>query len=339
MAGALRVVYTDPAWAVDEAGDLRPERADREREVLGPQIELGFGPYESGFQLTGAPLLDAVRGADALVVYRCQVTPELLDAAGPGCRVVARSGVGTDNLNAGLLAERGVYGFNVPDYCGDEVSSHTLALLLALERGVTVQDRLVRAGRWGIHRGQIPRRISDRRAGIVGFGRIGRATARKLQPFYRRVLAFDPYVPADLMASHGVDRVDRLGELFAQVDAVVLHAALTPETEHLIHAEVLAQARPDCLLVNTARGRLVDAPAVLAALREGRLGGFASDVFSPEDPNATEVGRELLGRDDVIVSSHRAFLSAESETSLRRRVAAGVRSVLIDKTPPDGRVA
>ncbi|MGC4804616.1 C-terminal binding protein [Micromonospora sp. DT233] len=336
---APRVVYTDPAWALDDAGVFDAARAHVEREVFGAQVALGFVPHDDGYA-TDERLLDAVRGADGLVIYRCRVTPELLDAAGPGCRVVARSGVGIDNLNAELLRSRGVCGFNVPDYCGDEVSTHTLALLLALERHVTVQDRLVRAGRWGIHRGGVPRRTSARDVGIVGFGRIGRATSRKLQAFYRRVYAYDPFVPADVPAGHGVTAVASLAELFSVADAVVVHADLNPETDHLIDAAVLAHARPAAILVNTARGRLVDPEAVLTALESGRLGGFGSDVFSPEDPNASPVTRKLLGRDDVVVSSHRAFLSVESELSLRRRVAAGVRSLLVDGEPPaQGRVA
>jgi len=198
----------------------------------------------------------------------------------------------------------------------------------------------VRVDDWGIHKGGIPRRTNLRTAGIIGFGRIGRATSRKLQPFYQRVLAYDPNVPADVMAGHGVSAAANLADFFATADAVIVHAALTPETDHLIDAGVLAYARTGALLVNTARGRLVDPAAVLDALEAGRLGGFASDVFSPEDPNHAPVTRKLLDRDDVVVSSHRAFLSAESELSLRWRVATGVRNLLVDGIPPAaGRVA
>ncbi|WP_033213688.1 C-terminal binding protein [Kitasatospora phosalacinea] len=336
----MRVVYTDPAWALDASGRPDPAAADLEREVLGPDIDVEIGPFEDGYLVSGPRLLEAVRGADALVVYRCQVDEALLAAAGPTCRVVARSGVGVDNLNGPLLAREGLIGFNVPDYCGDEVSTHTLALLLALERGVCVQDRLVRADRWGIHRGGVPRRTSAATVGIVGFGRIGRATARKLQVCYGRVLAHDPYVPPDVMAAHGVRAVADLPGLLAEADAVVLHTALTDETRGMVDRALLEHARPGQLLVNTARGALVDPAAVLAALESGRLAGFASDVFSPEDPNRSPDTRKLLERDDVVVSSHRAFLSTESELSLRRRVAAGVRAVLLDGTAPaEGRVA
>lgn len=348
----MRVVYTDPAWALDATGRPDSSRADLERDILGPGITVEFGPFDSGtgratdagsaggFVTSGERLLDAARGADALVIYRCQVTAEIIEVLRPSCRVIARSGVGFDNLRPDLLATAGIYGFNVPDYCGDEVSTHSVALLLGLERQICAQDRLVRDNRWGIHRGGIPRRTAERTVGIIGFGRIGRATARKLQPFYRRVLAHDPYVAADLMASHGVTPVPDLDALFAAADAVVIHAALTPETDGLVGVAALGSARPGTLLVNTARGRLVDTAAVLDALESGRLAGFASDVFAPEDPNTSPTARTLLSRDDVIVSSHRAFLSAESELSLRRRIAAGVRAVIVDDSPPpEGRLA
>jgi phosphoglycerate dehydrogenase-like enzyme len=336
----VRVVYTDPAWALTDGGGPDLSLASLEREILGPEIELSYGVYDEGWVMSGKRLVDQVLGADAVVIYRCEITEELLAALRPTCRVVARSGVGYENLRPDLLAGAGIYGFHIPDYCGDEVSTHTVALLLALERGICVQDRLVRADQWGIHRGGVPRRTIDRTIGIVGFGRIGRATARKLQPLYRNILAYDPYVAADLMASYGVVPAADLATLLSHADAIVLHAALTPETTEIIDAEALAAVRPGTLLVNTARGRLVDTAAVLDALETKRLGGFASDVFSPEDPNASPVAAKLLGRDDVVVSSHRAFLSVESEASLRRRVAAGIRTVLVDHVPPPtGRLA
>jgi D-3-phosphoglycerate dehydrogenase / 2-oxoglutarate reductase len=334
-----RVVYTEPLWILGDDGQPDASRADVELAVFGSGITVDFGLFDGGFETSGPRFLDHVRGAHAVVIHRGRVTAELVDAIAPTCRVVARSGVGVDNLNAPLLKRAGIPSFNVPDYCGEEVSSHTLALLLALERRVCVQDRLIRANKWDIYAGGVPRRLSTRAAGIVGFGRIGRATARKLHAFYGQVAGYDPYVSADLMASHGVTAVSGLAELFASCDAVVVHAALTPETDHLIDAAVLGHARAGLLLVNTARGRLVDVGAVSGALEKGRLGGFASDVFSPEDPNASPQARELLRRDDVVVSAHRAFLSAESLLSVRRRVAEGIACVLAGgPLPAEGRV-
>ncbi|MFI9504673.1 C-terminal binding protein [Nocardia sp. NPDC052566] len=334
-----RVVYTDPAWALNDRGHPDLALADIERAAFGNDIELRLGLFDGRYMVQGREFHEYVRGADAVVIYRCQVTPELLEAIGPTCRVVARSGVGIDNLNAPLLAAAGIASFNIPDYCVDEVSTHTLAMLLALERKVCTQDRLVKADQWNIHAGGVPRRVGACTAGIIGFGRIGRATARKLQAFYGRIIAYDPYVSADLMAGYGVTAATELTELFATADAVVIHAALTAETDRLVDAAALSAARPGALLVNTARGRLVDPAAVLEALEAGRLGGFASDVFTPEDPNADPTARKLVPREDVVVSSHRAFLSVESERSCRRRIAEGVAGVLAGGPPPaEGRV-
>jgi phosphoglycerate dehydrogenase-like enzyme len=335
----VRVVYTEPFWTIDQSGLPNPDLADVERSVFSPDISMDCGLFKDGFKVSGQDLIDYVGGTNALVIYRCQVTQELVNALAPTCRVVVRCGVGVDNLGPGLLKEAGIASFNVPDYCGDEVSCHTLALLLALERRVCIQDRLIRADKWDILAGGIPRRLAKCTAGIVGFGRIGKATARKLQAFYAHVVAYDPWVSTDLMASHGVIAARDLSELFSMSDAVVLHAALTEETHHLISSQVLSQARPGTFLVNTARGRLVDTAAVVQALKDGRLGGFASDVFSPEDPNNDPIARELLDRDDVVVSAHRAFLSTESQSSLRHRVAQTVASVLRDgPLPTEGRV-
>lgn len=337
----MRVAYTDPPWALTGGRDVDRSTAVLEREILGSDVVIDLGVVSDGrFVISGAPLHEYVEGADAVVVSRCRVTPDVLEAAGSGCKVIARQGVGLDNLNAGLLRERGVYGFHVPDYCVDEVSTHTLALLLALERHICVQDRLVKADRWNVHAGGIPRRTSTLTAGIVGYGRIGRATSRKLQPFYGRVLAYDPNVTEDLMDGYGVERCTKLEDLLGASDVVLIHAELTPENAGMIDRDALEHVKPGALLVNTARGALVNPDAVDEALADSRLGGFASDVFTPEDPNLSPASRRLLERSDVVVTAHRAFLSRESERSQRRRVAEGVARVLRDGVPPDhGRVA
>jgi phosphoglycerate dehydrogenase-like enzyme len=337
----MRVAYTDPAWALNGARTVDARLAVVEREVFGDDIDFDLGVCMDGRFVTDGPQLwEYVEGADALVVYRCQVTPELLGAAGERCKVVARQGVGIDNLNAELLRDFQIFGFNVSDYCGDEVSTHALALALALERGVCIQDSLVKRDRWSIHGGGVPRRTNGLAVGIIGYGRIGRASSRKFQAVYGSIAAYDPYVSADLMAGYGVRRCAELSELMRCSDVILVHAALTPETDLLIDDDALANVKPGALLVNTARGRLVDPQAVLSALHDGRLCGFASDVFSPEDPNVDEHSQKLLQRDNVVVSAHRAFLSTESERSLRRRVAAGVAHVLRHGAPPpEGRLA
>ena len=335
MSTGYRFVYTDPMWAVGESGDVEPRLADLERHIFGPDVTLDLGLHRgAAFVREGRDFLEHVRGADALVIYRTQVTEELMDALSPTCKIVARQGVGFDNLNVPLLKRRGVFGFNVSDYCVDEVSTHTLAMVLALERRLCAQNDALKRGTWDIFFGGYPRRTNDLTFGIVGFGRIGRATARKAQPFYGRVLAHDPYVQRDLMRGYGVDKQDRLEDLLGACDVIVLHALLHDETRFMINARSLAAVKPGALLVNTARGQLVEPEAVLAALTGGRLGGYGADVFSPEDPNAHPSNQQLLRFDNVVVTSHRAFLSDAAEKSQRTRVAEQVLEVLRTGAPP-----
>ncbi|MEV6328816.1 C-terminal binding protein [Streptomyces sp. NPDC051909] len=327
-----QVLYTDPAWLV-EGGCLDPALATVEREILGPGVELRFGPHQEGrYQLTGPAMSERAAGCDVLVVYRAQVTEELLDAAGPGLRAVVRQGVGVDNLNPALLAERGLPGYNVPDYCVDEVATHTSALALALERRLVPQHQTLVGGTFDIYAGGVPHRTNRRTLGIVGFGRIGRAVARRLGAFYGRVLVHDPYVGRDLAEGYGALAVDSLEELLAQSDLVTLHCPLSPETDGLLDEAALSRMKPGSYLVNAARGRLVDPEGLHRALREGRIAGAGLDVFAPENPHQDPRWHPVLAHPSVVVTSHRAFLSVEAEASSRRRVAELVRAVLDGRT-------
>ncbi|MFE2926840.1 NAD(P)-dependent oxidoreductase [Streptomyces goshikiensis] len=323
-----RVLYTDPPWLI-ENGALDLALATVEADVLGPDVRLLTAPYEDGrYVLTDHRLLERAAGADAVVVYRCQVTDALLDAAGSGLRVVVRQGVGVDNLNADLLAQRGLPGYHVPDYCVDEVAVHTSALTLALERRLIPQHQSLTEGTFDIYAGGVPRRVSRRTLGIVGFGRIGRAVARKLGTFYDQVLVYDPFVGRDLAEGYGARAVDTLPELLAASDVVTLHCPLTPRTDGLIDEAALRAMKSDAYLVNAARGRLIDPEALGRALAGGWIAGVGLDVFAPEDPHRDPRWKSVLAHPAAVVTSHRAFLSQEAETSSRRRVAELLRDAL-----------
>jgi len=335
MSAPKRVVYIDPLWAIGDDGNLAPEAAAVEREVFGETATITFGILDRGnYVREGARAEELLRGADGLVISRAQITPALVAAMSPTCKVVGRSGVGFDNLNVPLLRQNGIFGFNVPDYCVDEVSNHALALMLALERRIGALDAHVKAGIWNSYEGTPPRRMSALTLGIVGFGNIGRATAQKAQAFFRRIVAFDPYVHADLMAGYGVDKCETLFGLTAISDSITIHALLSDETRKLIGAQALAPLRPGAILVNTARGDIVDPQAVLDALADGRLGGYGSDVFAPENPLDHPVNARIVQRGNVLVTPHSAFRSDEAEISQRRRVAQGVLHVLQTGEPP-----
>lgn len=331
-----RVLYTDPPWLVRD-GLVDPSLATHEREVLGG-AELRFGVRENGaYVLEGPRLAELATGCDVIVVYRCQVTEALLEAAGPSLRAVVRQGVGTDNLNVPLLAERGILAYYVPDYCVSEVVAHTAALALSLERRIVPQHAGLTGGTFDIYAGGVPRRLSRHTLGIVGFGRIGRAVARSLGTFYGSVLVHDPYVGRDLPEGYGARATSTLDELLASSDLVTLHCPLTPETDLMIGDRELRAMRPDAYLVNAARGRLVDPVALGAALDESRLAGAALDVFAPEDPHRDPRWEAVLRHPRVVVTSHRAFLSAEAEESSRQRVASMVRDLLDGRLPKVGR--
>ncbi|MBT2363960.1 C-terminal binding protein [Streptomyces sp. ISL-10] len=327
-----RVLYTDPPWLVEE-GRLDVSLATVEREVLGQDVELRFGPHRDGrYQITSQEMLERAAGCDVLVVYRTQVTEELLDAAGESLRSVVRQGVGVDNLNTDLLAQRGLPAYNVPDYCVDEVSTHTSALALALERQLVPQHQTLVGGKFDIYAGGTPHRTNRRTLGIVGFGRIGRAVARRLGAFYGQVLVHDPYVGRDLAEGYGARSVDTLEELLAQSDMVTLHCPLNPETDELLDESALSRMKPGSYLVNAARGRLVEPEGLHRALREGWIAGAGLDVFSPENPHQDPRWHPVLAHPSVVVTSHRAFLSAEAEASSRRRVAELVGAALDGRT-------
>jgi D-3-phosphoglycerate dehydrogenase len=328
------VVYTDPFWALED-GAVNPALATVEQEVFCDRAEMRFGVVEDGAYVKSGPrFLDNLEGASALAIYRAEMTEDVIAAVRGTVKVIGRQGVGYDNIGLPFLKANGIFGFNVPDYCVDEVSTHTMSLVLALERHVCLQNDHLKKGHWDIYDGGYPRRLRGLTAGIVGLGRIGKATAQKLSSFYGRVTGYDPYVHGDLMAGYGVEKRHTLSDLLAEADVVILHCLLTEETRNLVADSFLAAMKSDALLVNTARGGLVDPRAVHLALADGRLGGYASDVFAPEDPNDDEWNRRLLTFENVIATSHRAFLSAQSELSQRRRVAEEILHVLETGRPP-----
>jgi phosphoglycerate dehydrogenase-like enzyme len=331
----LRVVYTDPRWAVNGTGSLDPALADIERDIYRDDLELDFGIYENGaFVLEGPRLLERVRHANGLMVLRTRVGAPLLEATGPKLRVVCRQGVGFDNLDLPELKRRGIFAFNVPDYCTPEVSDHALALTLALERRIVKQNAHVKGNRWRTESGGEPRRLGRHTFGIVGFGRIGRAVARKAAVFYGKVQAYDPFVSTDAMAGLGVERRATLEELLATSDVVSIHTPLDDSTWHLLDRKTLPAIKSGALLINTGRGGVVEPDAVLFALESGQLGGYGSDVFNPEDPNADPVNKRLLDFENVVVTAHSAFWSADSIRSIRTRIAEEFRHVLLTGDPP-----
>lgn len=281
-------------------------------------------------------LLEAVRDADGLLVCFAPVTRRVVEAA-KRCRVIARYGIGVDNVDVTTATARGIVVTNVPDYCVEEVSDHTLAFVLACARRVVWLDRKVRAGRWDARDAVPIRRLSGQTLGLVGLGKIPRLVARKAQAFGLRVLGFDPYVDPSVMREIGVEPVG-LRALLERSDYVSVHTPLTPQTEGLVDEAALRWMKPTAYLINTARGRIVDEAALVRALAKGWIAGAALDVLPTEPPPADDPLRKL---ENVILTPHVAFYSEESLQELQRKAAEEVARVLTGQPPryPVNRVA
>jgi phosphoglycerate dehydrogenase-like enzyme len=188
-------------------------------------------------------------------------------------------------------------------------------------------------GTFDIYAGGVPRRLSKHAAGIIGFGRIGRAVSIRLRAFYGKVLAYDPYVPSDMMDAFGVSKVD-FNNLLSTSDCILLHCLLNAETIGMLDAPAFGRMKPGTFLVNAARGKLVDSRALYEALLSGKIAGAGLDVFHPENPHEDPWYSKLVKLPNVVVTSHRAYLSQESEISQRVRVAEGIRQVIETGIPP-----
>ena len=273
-------------------------------------------------------ILKVASEADGLMVTYGQITVDVI-AGLEKCRVIGRFGLGVDNIDIEAATKAGIAVVYVPDYCIDEVSDHAMAMLLNLARKVSFSNSLVQAGRWEMPAVTPLSRLRGRTLGLAGFGQIPRVVAPKAQAFGLKVIAFDPYIDNDVAAALDVELVD-FETLLQTSDYVSIHVPMMPETENLFGADAFAQMKPDALLVNTARGPLVDTEALAKALDAGEIGGAALDVMPVEPPPSDS---PLLGRDNIILSPHTAFYSVEALDELQTKTARGVVDVLKGEKP------
>jgi D-3-phosphoglycerate dehydrogenase len=312
------------ATVVKTDGDF--ENPEIERSIFA---RAGFDLVE----LHGPPpveeLVERARDADALMVLACRVGRDLLEQL-PRLRVVARYGVGVDTVDVEAATTAGVCVTYVPDYCVDEVSAHAVALMLAVWRKLLVLRGVASGGTFPAMEAARPvHRLAGSRVGLVGFGVLGQAVARKLTGFDVEIVATDPKVPADEFASHGVAGIG-LNELLETSDVISIHTNLTPATFHLIGAEELSRFKRGAILINTARGAVVDQASLVRALRDGRLGGAGLDVVEKEPPDPDD---ELLHLENVIVTPHVGAYSEEAIAALQERAATSVVDVLSGVEP------
>jgi D-3-phosphoglycerate dehydrogenase len=281
-------------------------------------------------------LIRAAQDADALLVSTREVVSRRVLENIPRVKVISRYGVGLDNVDLDAAVDAGIVVTHYPGYCTSEVADHAMAMIMALNRRIVEQDRALREGAWVEH-GPATRRIlrgpvqplREQTLGLVGFGRIGQAVAARAKPFNLTILAADPYIDPDVMVAAGVEPVS-LEDLLRRSDIVTIHAPLTPETRGLINAETLALMKPSAVLVNTARGPIIDLPALAEALEEGKLAGAALDVVDPEPLPADA---PFYRMPNVILTPHSAYYSERSVDVVRRETLLEALQVLRGKRP------
>lgn len=308
----MKVVVTDFSW----------NSLDLEREVLKPVCS----------NLTLAPsseeevLIEVCKDAEALFVEYAGITRRLI-AKISRCRIIAVAAVGVDNVDVFAASEAGIWVTNVPDYCTDEVADHAMALLLSCTRQIPSFSDRAKTGKWDA--GWLrPVSLNGLTVGIVGFGRIGRAVARRLVPFGCRIVAYDPYVNSEDVPE-SVVFVD-FETLLRESDIITIHVPLCPETANLFSKRAFDLVKKGAYLINTSRGRVVNEDDLYQALVEGRIAGAALDVLQHEPPADSN---PLISLPNVLITPHVAYFSERAMREVRIRTAEEIALVLSGRRP------
>ena len=260
-------------------------------------------------ELTEARVVEAARDAQGILVRGGPRCGERLLRACPRLRVIGRHGVGLDTVVRGAATRRGVAVVHAPGSNSQAVAEHALMLMLACAKRARTIDRRTRAGDWSARHVVENVELGGRTLGIVGIGNVGRRVARFAAALGMRVLAYDPYVTADEIRRRGAEPVPSLEALLPEVDVLTCHTPLTDETRHLINAKALALLKPGAIFVNTSRGPVQSEPALLEALRSGRLAAAGLDVFEQEP---SPLDNPLFNLDNVLCSTHVAGVTQEA---------------------------
>lgn len=267
---------------------------------MGAEIVTERGPLPESRMLELAGEFDAfLCGDDA-------ITAKVIEASVPRLKIISKYGIGVDKIDVESATEKGIPVLFTPGVNHTTVAEHTFALLLALERHLVEQASQVRDGQWKRMTGH---EILGKTIGIIGLGRIGREVAIRAKAFGMPVIATDVYWPEDFAQEHGIERLNTAAEVLARADVISLHTNLTRETRHLINSASIAYMKPGAILLNCARGELVDSVALRAALESGQIGGYGADVLDEEPPSREH---PLPGAPNCIITPHVGSRTYES---------------------------
>ena len=273
-------------------------------------------------------VIEAAAEADALLVQYAPITRRVIDSL-KKCRVIGRYGIGVDMIDVEAATQRRIPVVNVPEYCVEEVSDHTLALMLAAVRKILLLHGSTAEGRWDFSVAAPLPRIRDLTVGLLALGKIARRVAEKLRGFGCAIIAHDPFADPQAAAVLGVQLVD-LKTLLERSDIISIHAPLTKETRHLFDREAFRRMKRSAWIVNTSRGGLIDESDLNLALDQELIAGAALDVLEEEPVSKNN---PLVGRKNVLLTPHSAFYSAASLLDLQILTARGVAQVLRGEKP------
>ena len=298
-----------------------------EREILEPVgAELILAPKDC---LTEEEVIDVAKDADAILVREAPIKGKVLESIGR-CKVIVRYGVGVDNIDLEAARRKKIYVANIPGYGTEEVSDHTVALLLACLRNLLVRDKNLRQGKFETDIDDKIYRTTGKNLGLIGYGQISKAFHRKWKGFLpNRVLVYDPYVPQETIQESGAEKVD-FHTLLTEADYISIHIPLTPETKYIINEAALRKMKPTAILINTSRGEVIEENALIKALNEGWILAAGLDVFEKEP---LDQGHPLIGMSNVVLTGHVGWYSKDSVRELQTRAAQEVFRVF-SGTPP-----
>lgn len=286
-------------------------------------------------QLPGDKISPEFFDADVLMVVGAIVNKEVIKQL-HRCRLIARIGIGTDKIDIDEATANGIIVSNVPDFCRSEMADHTMALLLAVARKIIQMDKATRICDWSIKDKINIKRIAGKNLGLIGFGRLAKAFAERAKAFELQIYAYDPYVESREMQKFGVIKVNLLEDILKDCEYVSLHLPLNSQTFHLIGEKQLRMMKSSAILINTARGAIIDEDALIEALSEGWISGAGIDVFeklNPFEEIPTKQYSPLFLLENVVLTPHAGSNSDEALKEMKVRAAKEVVRVLSGKWP------
>ena len=273
-------------------------------------------------------IIKAAENADAILVTYAKLNENILRSL-KKCKAIGRFGIGVDNIDLVVAGELGISVNYVPDYCLDEVSDQAMAMIISMARKIPQSNKLVQSGRWEMPAVVPMYRLRGKTVGLIGFGNIPRLMTPKAQAFGFNVIASDPYAPKELFEKYGVESVS-MDELYERSDFTSVHAPLLPETKGLVNKDAFKKMKDTAIIVNTARGPLINEKDLIEALDMNEIGGAGLDVVETEP---LPKNSPLIGRDNVILAPHTAFYSVEALEELQTKAASDVARVLNGEEP------